>query len=313
MKACLAALFLALSLTACAGSRAAAPQLSPAKAQHPATRWVDTHGIEVAVPATWRLGRGRCGTPTGNTVLWIEDGINLCLVPQPRGLSVVEFGSILQRPHGWYRDHTTQVTIDGALARRWDAGTVDGSHEVQLVFPHRGISVTVLSPHRSLLHRILASVRTIRVNKYGCSTRPHPTYRPGSRPSASRQFVPMGAVRMVGCSYKGHWLDLSSRIGPRAAAKLARALDVAPYGFSHAPRGSILPSICGSSWRGSMVVARFEYAARPPVSVTVHLEGCSRLGASNGRWAVRMQPRWVFQLVREAGYAGGFVDPRTAR
>jgi len=118
---------------------------------------------------------------------------------------------------------------------------------------------------------------------------------------------------MIGCSYHGRWLDLSNRIGAAAAARLARAFDAARYGFSRAPKGSYLPSICGSTWRGSFVVARFEYAARAPVYVTAHLDGCSRLGASNGSWAVRMAPRWIFQFTSESGYSGGFVDPRRAR
>jgi hypothetical protein len=307
-------LVLALALTACAGGRSAASSLSPARgrqAKPPATQWVDTHGIEVAVPARWRLGRGMCGTPKANTVLWNEDGMLTCLIRQPPGLSVVEFGSILRRPRGWYRRHTKLLTIHGARAREWVAGKFDGSHEVQLVFPLRGISVTVLSPQRALLHRILASVRTVRVNEDGCPTRPNPLYRIGPRPSG--RFVPKGAVGMLGCSYHGHWLDLSKRIGRGATARLIRALDAAPYGSSRAPRNSYLPSICGSSWRGHFSVVRFEYASRPPVSVTAHLDGCDRLGASNGRWAVRMTPRWVFQFTTDAGYAGGFVDPRTAR
>src|SRR3954451_20446652 len=166
---CLGVLVLALALTACGGTHSAAPSLSPARAHRaapPATQWVDTHGIEVAVPARWRLGRGMCGTPKANTVLWNEDGMLACLTGQPPGLSVVEFGSILQRPPGWYRRHTTPVTVDGARARRWDAGIVRGSHEVQLLFPRRGISVTVLSPHRYLLRRILGSVRMVRVNEH---------------------------------------------------------------------------------------------------------------------------------------------------
>ena len=312
MTKCFGVLVLALALTACAGSRSAAPNLSPAKAHRsapPATQWVGTHGIEVAVPARWPLGRGMCGTPKANTVLWNEDGMLACLTVQPPGLSVVEFGSILQRPRGWYRRHTTRVTVGGAVARRWLAGTMDGSHEVQLVFPRRGISVTVLSPHRSLLQRILASVRVVRVDENGCPTRPAPVYRDGTRPGTRSQFVPKGAVGMVGCSYKGRWLDLSNRIGRRATARLTHAMDAAPSGFSHAHRGSILPSSCRPSWHGSLIIARFEYEdGRPPVSVTAHLDGCFRLGASNGRWAIRLRSGWVDRLVRDAHYAGAFLQ-----
>lgn len=312
MRRCLAVLALAPALAACAGAHSVAPRLSAAKPR-PGTQWVGTHGIEVAVPAGWQLGRGICGTPKEDTVLWNEDPILACRTEQPPGLSVVEFGSILPRRHGWHRRHTTSITIDGASTRRVRAGIVNGSRGVQLDFPRRHTSVTVLSPDASLLHRILASVRVVRVDANGCPTRPAPSYRLGSPPSRSQPFVPEGAVRMIGCSYHGRWLDRSNRIGRSAARRLARNLDAAPYGFSHAPRGSILPSICGSTWRGSVVVARFEYARRPPVTVTAHLEGCAHLGASNGRWAVRTTRSWVFRLMTDARYAGDFVDPRTAR
>jgi hypothetical protein len=312
VRKCLCTLALALPLTACAGGHAAAP--GPAFAVQPAAqavRYVDTHGIEVAVPAAWRLGRGICGTPQENTVLWNEDAINTCLTGQPQDLSVVEFWGVLRRPHVhvWYQRHTTPVAIDGARARRWNVGTVRGSHEVELIFPRRNITVAVLSPDRSLLGRILASVRVVRVDLNGCPTHPAGVFTRGSRRSASRPFVPEGARRLVGCSYQGRWLDHSNLVGRRVARHLARALDAAPYGFSHAPRHSILPSVCGSTWRGSSIVARFEYVARRPVSVTAHLDGCARLGASNGRWGVRMRPWWVGLLTRDARYFGAMVDP----
>lgn len=311
---CLFALGLALALTACAGAHSAAP-VAPGPevlAKGAASRLVDTHGIEVAVPAAWRLGRGRCGTPQENTVLWNEDGTTLCLTRQPQGLSVVEFSGVLRRPHqrAWYARHTTPVTIDGAGGRRWSAGTVSGSHEVELIFPWRNITVAVLSPDRSLLRRILASVRVVRVDQNACPTHPAPVYRKGSKPGDSRPFVPTGARRAAGCSYEGRWLDHSNLIGPRAARHLARALDAAPYGFSSAPH-HILPSACGSTWRGSSITARFEYVGRRSVSVTAHLIGCRRLGASNGRWGVRPRPWWVGLLTDDARYAGALIDPHT--
>jgi hypothetical protein len=277
-------------------------------------QYVDTHGIEVSIPAAWRLGRGICGTPEENTVLWNEDGINLCRVSQPQGLSVVEFWGILRRTHqrAWYRRHTTPVVIDGASARRWDAGTVRGSQEVELIFPRRNLTVEVLSPDPSLLRQILASVRVVRVDRNGCPTRPAAVWRKGSKPTGPRPFVAAGARRLVGCSYKGRWLDHSNLVGPRAARRLARALNAAPYGFSSAP-GHILPSACGSTWRGSSIVARFEYVGRQSVSVAAHLDGCMRLGASNGRWGVRPRPWWVGLLTDDARYTGALIDPHTLR
>ncbi len=311
-KPVLLPLLVAAGLSACGGSHVA-PRAAATQAAPP-TRWVGTHGIEVAVPRSWPDNRGTCGTPQANTVLWNEDGILDCLVIQPLGLSAVEFGGVVPRPTSWYRRHTTLVTIDGVRARRWFAGTVRGSREVQLVFPRRDIAVTVLSPHRSLLRRIVASIRLVRVDKNGCPTRPAGDYRLGSRPSTPPPFVPKGAVHVVACSYQGHWLDRSNMLGPRAAERLARALDAAPGGLSRAPRSSYLPSVCAATWRGSVIVARFKYrGSRPPVTVTAHIDGCSRLGASNGRWAVRITPRWVMRLVDDARYSGDFPDPRSVR
>lgn len=297
-----------LALSACAGARSAGPVSRVAvQTAAPATRWVGTHGIEVAVPAAWKLGRGWCGTPQANTVLWNEDGINLCLTGQPRGLSVVEFNGYLHEPRGWYRRHTTPITIDGVHARRLGVGTVRGSHEVQLAFPDRGISVAVMSPSRTLLRRLLASMRIVRADPNGCPTHPTPLYRRGSRKSASGPFVPAGAVGLVGCSYKGRWLDQSNRLGRRAATHLARALDEAPFGFSGAHH-NILRSACGSTFRGSLIIVHFRYAvARASRPVAAHLIGCTRLGASNGRWGILRRRPWVNLITRDARYAGALI------
>ena len=284
MKALLALAVSALFLTACGGAH---PE-KPAASGRPPTRWVGTHGIEVAVPSAWRLNRGRCGTPTANTVLWNEDGVLQCLIAQPRGLSVVEF-----------------TGLEKGLRR--STGMVAGSREVQLRFPGRGITMIVLSPRRALLRRILGSLRTVRVDPNGCPTHPAPDYRRGPRPSSSLPFVPKGAVGVVGCSYKGSWLDQSHAVGRAAARRLAHAFAAAPFGFSHTRRGSVLPSYCPAAWRDSLIVARFEYASRPPVSVTAHLDGCDPLGASNGRWAIRLRPAWVYGLMDDAHYSGDYL------
>jgi hypothetical protein len=308
---CLGVLVLALALTACGGTHSAAPQVIPGGPIHrvaAATQWVGTHGIEVAVPAAWKLGRGWCGVPQANTVLWNEDGLQTCLPSQPAGLSVVEFNGYLHEPRGWYQRHTTPLTVDGVRARRWSSGTVGGSHDVQLAFPGRGVSVAVLSPSRTLLRRILASVRMVRVDRNGCPTHPAPLFRRGSRRHASEPFVPAGAVGLIGCSYQGRWLDQSNRLGRRAAARLTRTLDEAPFGFSHPPHHTILKSTCDPTWRGSLIVVRLRYAGgRPSRRVAAHLIGCSHLGASNGRSGVMLRRPWVNEITRDARYFGASI------
>jgi hypothetical protein len=294
MTKCLAALVLVVALTGCATARTAAPKLPPIKASYragPATpwarQWVDTHGIEVAVPARWKLNRGTCGTPTADTVLWNEDGVATCLIPRRPGLSVVVFGGFLGRSNGWLQRHAKRVTIDGAEALRYRV-----RNEVELYFPHRHITVTVQSPHRALLRQILASVRIVKVNTDGCPT---------------RRFVPKGAVGLVGCYYEAGWLDRSNSVGSRAAQRVSSVLNHASWGSSPAPRGSIASSECGPSWN-AFSIAYFEYAHRPPVAVTAHLDGCTHLGASNGKWTVRMSHAWVPTFWNNVAYYGSVAD-----
>lgn len=304
MTKCLTALVLALALTGCAAAHTAAPKLSPAKAGHrtlqatPWSRqWVDTHGIEIAVPAKWKLNQERCGTPTANTVIWLENGVTLCAAPHRPGLSVVEFGGGL-----WHRGHATRVTIDGVKALRWATGNA-----VELYFPDRRMSVTVFSPRAALVRQIVASVRLVEVNRQGCPTRPRPDYRIGSRRDVAGRFVPVGAVRLVGCYYEAGWLDHSSRVGSHAAQRVAKVLNHASWGSSPAPRGSIASSECAPSWN-TFSIAYFEYAHRPPVAVTAHLDGCTHLGASNGKWGVRMSHAWVPTFWDNVAYYGSVAD-----
>jgi len=307
MRKCLTALVLVLALTGCATARTTAQKLSPAAHRaRPATpwarQWVDTHGIEVAVPAQWQLGRGLCGTPKANTVLWNIDGIATCATSEPSGLSVVVFGGFLGRSAGWLQRHAKHVTIDGAEALQYRRG-----NEVELYFPHRGMSVTVQSPHRALLRQILASVRIVKVNTDGCPTRPHPSYRIGSSPRAGQRFIPAGAAGLIGCYYEAGWLDRSNRVGSSAARRVAKVLNHASWGSSPAPRGSIASSECAPSWH-TFSIAYFEYAHRPPVAVTAHLDGCTHLGASNGNWGVRMSHAWVPTFWNNVAYYGSVAD-----
>ncbi len=276
---------------------------------------VETGGWGMRFPILLGHEGAGCGTPQGDTVLWLEDGVVQCATVQPLGVSAVEFEGIVRRPRGWYARHTTSLTIGGVLVRREADGVVRGSHEVVLVLPRRGLAVAVLGPRRALIGRIVRSLRAVARDVNGCVAQtPSGGYRLGTRPSASASFVPAGASRVSACSYQGRWLDASNLFGRRGASHLARDLDTAAYGFSRAPRGSYLPSVCSPSWHGSLITARFEYPRhRRPVIVTAHLDGCNRLGASNGRWAVQTTPHWVRRLSLDARYSGAFPDPRIVR
>jgi hypothetical protein len=295
-------LLLAFALTACGSAYARPKAAVPATRVAYRTQWVDTHGIELAVPAAWKLNKGQCGTPMANTVLWNEDGQTACAARTPPGVSAVMFGGVIEPTK-----HATPETLGGVRVLRLPAFRGLAGRYVQLDLPRRGISVTVFSAHRALVRQILASMRTVRMNKDGCPTRPDPSFRLGSRPGSGQRFVPVGAIGLVGCSYDGRWLDVSSRVGSRAARQVAGVLSKAPYGFSRAPRGTIARSECASSW-GTFSVAYFKYAHRPPVAVTAHLDGCAHLGASNGKWGVQMSYAWVPTFIDNVAWDGAVAD-----
>ena len=183
---------------------------------------------------------------------------------------------------------------------------------MQLSLQTAGITVAVLSPSRTLLKQILASVRIVSVDQHGCPTHPTPLFRRGSRRRAC------GAVR-AGGSRRPHRVLVPGPLarpveppGRPAAARLTRTLDEAPFGFSHPPHHTILKSTCGPTWRGSLIVVHLRYAgARPSRPVAAHLIGCSHLGASNGRSGVMLRRPWVNQITRDARYFGALtVIPR---
>jgi hypothetical protein len=292
---------LVVALTACGTAHARPKAIAPVTRVTYKTQEVGTHGIELAVPAAWKLNKGLCGTPTANTVLWNEDGITTCLIVRPRRVSAVLFGGGVIAP----TKHATRETIGGVRVVRLSESS---GRDVVLDLPGRGISVTVLGPQRALVRQIVASLHAFRTDKNGCPSRtPSGGYRLGSRPRPSQRFIPSGATRLVGCYYQGRWLDVSSRVGSRSARRVARLMDNAPYGFSRAPRNTIAQSECAPSW-GSFSVAHFEYANRPPVAVTVHPDGCTRLGASNGKWGVQMSHSWVPTWWRNVAYDGSIAD-----
>jgi hypothetical protein len=301
---------LALTLAAC-GTTQARLSATPAAAR---TQVVGTNGIEVAVPAEWKLEQvDNCdGMPTANTVVWNVSGFNLdCIGPVKRGLSVVEFGPI--RPT---HQHATRETIGGVRVLRLPGTRIAGSRAVRLLLPGRRMSVTVRSRDRALREQIISSLKAVRVDHNGCSVRkPSGAFRLGSRPSRPGSFVPArGLVRAIGCSYDGIWIDGSSRIGRGAATRLARVLNHAPWGLSRDRFDSTNDADCRASWRNHLSTERFEYAdGHPPVTVTVHIDGCTRLGASNGRSAIQMRWPWVDQLTRDVDYVGDFNDPEAVR
>ncbi len=232
--------------------------------------------------------RGWCGTPQANTVLWNEDGTQLCLPSQPLGLSVVEFNGYLREPPGWYRRHTTPVTIDGVHARRWNSGTVQreprsAAHLLQTA----ASPSTVLSPEPGAAQQILASVRIVSVDQHGCPTHPTPLFRRGSRRRASSRScrgepsASSGArTRAAGSTSRTAW-------GARPQSASPARSTQAPFGFSHRtaphhPQVDLRPDLAGIAHRRPPSVrgrTTVQARCRPPHRLL-------QLGASNGRSGV---------------------------
>lgn len=125
---------------------------------------VTVHGVEVFVPATWKINKTRCGTPTEDTVIF-DDGsaITSCAVRQPPGLTVVRLDSADGYPGRLRSAVATQpVTVDGHSGRR-GSGTPAGTHTrlAVLVLPDSNMVVSVESPDPAVARRILDSTRVV--------------------------------------------------------------------------------------------------------------------------------------------------------
>lgn len=249
---------------------------------------VSWHGVQVLVPATWRLDDQRCGVAQTSTVL-LPGFRNSCLPPYIPGLTVVEFAEVPDIPERTSTEPlldaaTTPLDLDGTPAL---TGSVPLEQETGvrrvLVVPSEGVIVSVRSPDAAAADRILATARVVTVDANGCLSR-----LPASRPAgpsgvegASESLLPGSPTSLSACRYERLRLVSSRRVDASIGA-LQQRLDALATGVSgRTPEREIAEELC-RGMDDEVTTLEAGYADDRSLRVFFRGQACTDRSALNG-------------------------------
>lgn len=275
-----------------AGSPGPDVATQPAPVAPPGQRAVSWHGVQVFVPAAWKLEDLYCHEPQSDTVVR-PGGRDDCLMPYVPGLTVVEFrGGTEAVPDA------RSVEVSGHAGSR---GTVPLTEEegvrAVLVLPDLDVTVSVRSPDEAAAQAILDTAAAVDVDALGCATRlPDTSPSPPDQPGAADHVLPGEPVRVVLCEYGDLRLERSGILPPDEVRAFQAALDAAPVGTSPSRSGtSVSPDLCPEYDRAPMV-AQAEYADSSRLQVFTRLNSCTGPDPDNGARQVVVDPGAIFPL-----------------
>jgi hypothetical protein len=193
---------------------------------------VSYRDIELAVPKALAVTHSRCFPPVN--AVYAPNGVAYhCAIGPLNGH---------KRP--------PPATATGVWLDQAPYGAISTNREPTGHRTAAGVRVVVRAPTRARVHAILASVRTVTVDRLGCPAHPASITPRGQPPSA--ELVPSRPTSAVVCELApiGHdhtyWLVGSYRLGRATVTDLATVLDS-------------LPTRAGTSGFGDYVWVRFGY------------------------------------------------------
>jgi len=317
---------LVLSLATCGtGERIAATTQSPSEAQQPPPtipgiaptrhgdlRFVGFHGVQIAVPATWRLEDQRCGAARSDTVLYPDVATEACYWTPPPNLTVVTFFELSTAIRlGWSKAAFHTVADHGQMV---SVGWLEAARQrprLLVLFARQvGAAVAIQSPSEATARRLMASVRVVKVDADGCPSevgRLHPL-GPSAVPGADGELVPGAPTGVALCRYEDFWLAESAHASGHALSTLVAILNSLKPGTSHVRgSGGESASACAQdAHRGFLL--RFSYPNGVLEPVLVHISGCGALSAANGSRSGQINWPIVTALTQALGYEA-FPDP----
>lgn len=248
------------------------------------------HGIEITVPASWKLNDARCGTPVADTVLRDEGGVLTCLAPRPAGISSIE---LLTTSKAWEAAMTHVVTVTNAHGVSLRRGRMPGRPVVVLV-PATGVLAFVDTPSPTLTDRLINSIEVTTTDSTGCKMREF-QLRPPFAESAlrgpyQRYVIEPGPATIAICHYEDNWLVSSLVVSGSAAARIVAAANTAPNGYVHAPPQKGVFNPCTAPLRmggerGTGFILWARYANGYWRQLWFHMGSCGALGITNGQRA----------------------------
>jgi len=247
------------------------------------------HGIELTVPATWKMNDLTCATPTSDTVIRDTGGTTLCLIARPPRVNSVE---LLDNPRDWLKQmkHVSTVTNDHGVSLR--RGTVVGQGTA-VVVPSVGVLALVRTTTPALADRIINSIDITNIDSTGCKMQERQLDPPSELQLRRGPFVPHvidpTATSIAVCHYEHNWLVSSAVATGAELANIVHQANVARTGFVHANPADYLHSLCtdtsSGGEAGSGYVLRAHLASGVTQMLWAHIGSCGPLGITNGQRA----------------------------
>lgn len=280
-----------IPLTLTASGHEGSKDVTAPKPKPPAEQVIGFHGIEITVPASWKMNDLRCGTPVADTVIRDTGGTQLCLVPRPPNVNSVELlpnSSMVKS----IRESTGITNAHGVHLLRGRAGS-----DIGIVVPAVGVIAFVHTITTSLADRIIDSIDITRVDSSGCKMREFQLQPPFSATVLRGPYNPYviypGATSVAICHYEDNWLVSSAMATGTQLTNIVREANTARGGFAHARPADYAESICAEpASRGGEAGSGYILLARNADGATqrlwAHIGSCGPLGITNGQRAGRL-------------------------
>ncbi|MCI0687755.1 MAG: hypothetical protein L0Y54_11030 [Sporichthyaceae bacterium] len=240
--------------------------------------WYSSLGMEIAVPADWRVNDIDCNQTNAPSVvrgraLVLDD----CLTPEPAtkrvaGISPVGYAA-LEGVAG------SPVKLDGVAATLTETTLPDGRYAAQLAVSSREIFLVVRTTDPAEGAAILDTARLVDVDRLGCATERPDVSAPADPPAA---MVPAESDTVRICSY-GRGLDsrlqASGELAPTDAAALVAKVNAAPAGRN--PDQPPDQCLDGEPVTPDAVLL-FSQGGGAPTPVWITFSSCTDRGLDNG-------------------------------
>lgn len=251
----------------------------------PTEQVIGFHGIEITVPASWKMNATRCGTPVADTVIRDSGGNPLCLLARPPKVSSVELTADVMGTAKLIL-HTSQYQNPHGV--NFSRGPV--GHGIGAIAPGVGV-VLFIDANPALTQQILDSVRPVATDTTGCKMherRLNPPFSSASVRGPAPPFVISPAATSIAvCHYQDNWLVSSAVATGTELANLVHQANSARRGFAHARPADYSRDICtnlssrgGEAGSGYILLAHL--ADGRTQQLWAHIGSCGPLGITNG-------------------------------
>lgn len=270
---------------------------TPSSTQIPAStdQVIGFHGLEVTVPASWKINDTWCGTPQSDTVVRDQGATNSCLVPRPPGISSLE---LLEGPGYWRPKMLSVRTVTNPHGVELERGTISDRRGVAVYVPAVHVLMFVDTVTDDETRAIIDSIQLADTDPNGCAMHemqldPPTSYQPQT--SMQDTMIPGSPSAIAICHYIDHWLVSSATVTDQEMTDLVRLINGLPEGFAHAPPNTYLPSECDepSSAGGELGSGFVLWVHEPdaaPVPLWAHVGICGHLGITNGAREGQLTP-----------------------